>query len=326
MLARLRLLKGATALLYFGPLFAGLSGFGWEHAPFYVAIFVLWLIILRPEQWPATPSEWLTAQGWVVVLTQVLSQIVLVALLFATGRGVGGIAGFLTVVNPVVPLVISFLAIPLCGALWNARQAAAAGVFLDDEAEQAYVPSAAADAAAAIIPLLNLPENAPAAEVGQLVDTVMYATNGAALRLNALTAALRRPDRSHAALRRAIVIWASEPEVVAPGLVPDAVSSAFSIAQGNPDLLYFLVPRALALIGAFPTRASGFPTPSLLRQMKADGLVGGPENDLPAHLRDDLGDGLIALAHAIETARAELRPAVDPARRDFPAHPQPHHV
>jgi hypothetical protein len=319
---RLRLLKGATALLYFGPLLAGLSGFGWDYVPFFVAIFVLWLIILRPEQWPGSVAEWRAVQAWGASLTIVLSQVLLVAVLFGLGRGIGGIAGFLTVLNPLLPLAISFVAIPLCRSLWDARRAADEGIYLDDEAEQAQVPRAAADAAAAVVPLLNLPDDAPEPGVSALVGDTLFSA-GAALRLNALTATLKRPDRSHAALRRALVVWASEPEIVAHGSVPDAMSNAFSITDGNPDLLRVLVPRAMALIGAFPDRASGFPAPALIRQMAADGLTGGPMNDLPAHLRDDLRDGLIALARAIEATLTDLRPAADPEPRDAPAQVQP---
>jgi hypothetical protein len=315
MLARLRFLKGATALLYFGPLLAGLSGFGWAQIPYFVAIFVLWLVIVRPEQWPETLSEWLTPRAIVAALTQVLSQILLVTILFAVGRGIGGVAGFLPILNASAPLAMSFFAIPLSRTFWDSRKAAEVGVFLDEEAEQAQTPRAAAHAALAIVPLLNLPDDVPAAEVNSQVTDVMFAT-GAALRLNALTASLRRTSRSHAALRRALVTWATEPEVVASGLVPDAVSNAFSIANGNPDLLRLLVPRALALINAFPNRAPGFPAPDLIRQTAAGDLDGGPMTNVPAHLLDDLRGGMGVLAQAIERAQTEQRPAAtDPARR-----------
>ena len=92
MLTRMRLVKGATALLYVGPLIAGLGGFGWTMTLPFTAIFVVWLMILRPEQWPASPEEWLTAPAWLAALAQVLSQIVLVAILFGVGRGLGGLA------------------------------------------------------------------------------------------------------------------------------------------------------------------------------------------------------------------------------------------
>lgn len=295
---RMRLVKGAAALLYIGPLLAGLSGFGWGMVASFTAIFVVWLMVLRPEQWPSTPAEWLTAQAWLAALAQVLSQVLLVAVLFAIGRGLGGLAdiGALTV-DPMLPLTVSFLAIPLCRMLWDAREAASQGYFLDEDAELAHSDSAAGAAAVAIIPLLNLPDSASDdTVVAAVAETLDVPT--ADLRLNALTAALTNPSRSHAALRRALVFWATEPEIVAPGLVAESMANAFDIAQGNLDLLRVYVPRAMALIGAFPNRASDFPAPQDLRKV-AENL---PASDLPDHLQEDLRDGLRALARAVETA------------------------
>ena len=298
MLTRMRLLKGAAALLYIGPLIAGLCGFGWDMVASFTAIFVVWLMILRPEQWPSTPAEWLTTRAWLAALAQVLSQVVLVGVLFGIGRGLGGLAdiGPLSV-NPILPLAISFLAIPLCRMLWDAREAASQGYFLDEEAEAAHAENAAGDAVTAIIPLLNLPDTAPDAKVVAAVAQALDVVT-ADLRLNALTAALAHPDRSHATLRRALVLWATEPEIVAPGQVAGSMDNAFSIAGGNLDLLRLYVPRAMALIGAFPNRASDFPDPQRLRQV-AENL---PESDLPGHVQADLSDGLRALARAVEAA------------------------
>ncbi|WP_137109534.1 hypothetical protein [Rhodobacter sp. SY28-1] len=313
----MRLVKGATALLYIGPLIAGLCGFGWSMVAPFTAIFVVWLMVLRPEQWPASPEEWLSGSAWLAALAQVLSQIVLVAVLFGIGRGLGGLADIgLVSVNPVLPLSVSFIAIPLCRMLWDSHEAASLGYFLDDEAETAYGQSAAGDAARAIIPLLNLPDSAPDTQVSTAVaDTLAVVT--ADLRLDALCAALAKPDRSHAALRRALVLWATEPEIVAPGLIPEGMAKAFTIANGNPDVLRLYVPRAVALLAAFPNRATDFPTPQDLRDAAEADL--DPGQDLPAHLQADLRDGLHALARSIENALSSgaapvARPAVDAVR------------
>jgi hypothetical protein len=295
---RMRLVKGAAALLYLGPLLAGLCGFGWGMVASFTAIFVVWLMVLRPEQWPASPSEWLSSQALLAAFAQVLSQILLVAVLFAIGRGLGGLADIGAVtVDPLLPLSISFLAIPVCRMLWDAREAASQGYFLDDEAEAAHSDNAVGTAALSVIPLLNLPDTAPDDSVVAAVAETLDVP-AADLRLNALTAALANPSRSHAALRRALVFWATEPEIVAPGTVPDSMTNAFDIATGNLDLLRLYVPRAMALIGAFPNRASAFPDPLRLRAL-ADDL---PASDLPNHLQEDLRDGLRALARAVETA------------------------
>lgn len=295
---RMRLVKGAAALLYIGPLIAGLCGFGWGMVASFAAIFVVWLMVLRPEQWPASPSEWVTARAWLAALAQVLSQVLLVAILFGIGRGLGGLADIGALdVDPLLPLSISFLAIPLCRMLWDSREAASQGYFLDEEAELAHSDNAAGAAATAIIPLLNLPDTAPDDKVVAAVAETLDVP-AADLRLNALTAALAHPSRSHAALRRALVFWATEPEIVAPGYVAESMANAFDIANGNLDLLRLYVPRAMALIGAFPNRASDFPAPQRLRLVAED----LPPSDLPAHLQADLRDGLRALARAVETA------------------------
>jgi hypothetical protein len=302
MLTRLRLLKAATALLYVGPLFAGISGLGWGMVAPFVAIFIVWLMVLRPEQWPATPQEWLTLPAWGAAFAQVLSQVLLVTVLLAVGRGLGALASFVPVVNPIFPLALSFLAIPLCRILWDSREAANQGVFLDEEAEIAQAPRAAAEAAAAIIPLLNLPDSAPDAEV--MSKTAISLSGLAAdLRLEALAAALSRPSRSHAALRRALVLWCSEPEVVAPARVSNVMARGFVLADGNPDLLRLYVPRAIALIAAFPDRVAEFPDPKDVRDVSTSGLAAHGDSDLPEHLRADLCDGLVALAQALERAR-----------------------
>ena len=304
----MRLVKGIAALLYIGPLLAGLGGFGWSMVFSFTAIFVVWLMVLRPEQWPATPAEWLTAQAWLAALAQVLSQLLLVGVLFAIGRGLGGLADIGTVdLDPLLPLSVSFLAIPLCRMLWDAREAASQGYFLDDEAEAAHSGNAAGVAASAIIPLLNLPDTAPDTTATTAVAEALDVP-AADLRLNALTAALANPSRSHEALRRALVFWATEPEIVAPGQVAESMANAFAIANGNLDLLRLYVPRAMALISAFPTRASDFPAPDRLHAVAAN----LPASDLPAHVQADLSDGLRALARSVEAALGPRTMSVAP--------------
>lgn len=303
---RVRLLRGATALLYIGPMFAGISGMSFGVLIPFVAIFLVWLLVLRPEQWPETPEEWLTFGALGAVLTQMLSQVLLVCVLLGIGRGMGAMAGFVPLINPLFPLAVSFMAIPLCRVLWDARAAAEQGVFLDDEAAFAEAPRALALAGSAIVPLLNLPDNTPDSEVGAAVSQALSVT-GASLRLDALVAALARPNRSHAALRRALVLWASEPEVVSAGWVQSGMANAFSITAGNGDLLRLYVPRALALIAAFPDKVADFPSAAQLRRAAAD-AGSDPASDLPAHLRADLRDGLSALARAVEHAEIDKSP------------------
>ena len=116
---RRRFMMVANALLYFGPLLAGLGGFGWGFVPVFTAIFVLWLIILQPFEFPINKSEWLSLDAWVAVSARAAVQLLLVVLLFGVGRGIGGILGAMTGFPILLPVAISFLSIPLARMIWD---------------------------------------------------------------------------------------------------------------------------------------------------------------------------------------------------------------
>ena len=116
---RRRFMMAANALLYSGPLLAGLGGFGWGLIPVFTAIFVLWLIILQPFEFPINKAEWLTAGAWVAVAARAAVQLLLVVALFAVGRGIGGILGAMTGFSNVLPVALSFLSIPLARMIWD---------------------------------------------------------------------------------------------------------------------------------------------------------------------------------------------------------------
>jgi hypothetical protein len=107
-----RLMMAATALLYMGPLLAGLGGYGWTMVPAFAGIFTLWQIILRPQKWPA-PYELDRADAWLAVAAQVALQTLLVVICFGIGRGIGGAAGSLPMYSPLIPVGVSFLSIAI---------------------------------------------------------------------------------------------------------------------------------------------------------------------------------------------------------------------
>lgn len=116
---RLRLRMAVHAMLYLGPLLAGLSGYGWAVVPVFAAIFLLWLFILRPQLWPQTFAGWLTSKALVALATQIALQTLVVAWCFAIGRGLGGALGVTPSFPPMLPVAVSFLSIPLARILLN---------------------------------------------------------------------------------------------------------------------------------------------------------------------------------------------------------------
>ena len=117
----LTLFRGATALLYLGPLFAGIAGFGWDLVPAFLTIFLMYLFVVRRSLFPRKSGDW-TDMGLVIpLLTQTLVQLLLIVLCFAIGRGLGGVVGALPAFSPLWTLAVSFLSVPLCR--WLAIQA-----------------------------------------------------------------------------------------------------------------------------------------------------------------------------------------------------------
>ena len=111
MLNRITLLRIATALLYMGPLLAGLSGAGWAIVPIFAALFLLWLIFLRPEL-SATPD-------WLPRLQLILVQTLLVTVFFGIGRGIGGVTGFPLAMPIWMTVLVSVAAILLGRVIHN---------------------------------------------------------------------------------------------------------------------------------------------------------------------------------------------------------------
>lgn len=304
MAMRARLLRAANALLYFGPLLAGLGGFGWAMLPPFVSIFVFWLLLLRPHQWPQSGRDWLTSRALLSVLTQILAQTLLVAVLFGIGRGIGGVAGHLPNMHPFLPLAVSFLALPVSRVLWNGEKAMARGVTLDQVLKPGPVlprqqPHIRADEA--ILPLLALADDAPLNEVGPELDDVMDEAD-AWDRLDRIADALEAAPARHATLREALVIWATEPEHFAANAAPTAMRAAFRAAGRDQAVLRMLLPRAAALARLMPERKAQFPDRIVLEALAQGGL--------PGQLAADHAALMGALGHRAARGRGKSRPTI----------------
>ena len=107
---RVRVLQGAAALLYLGPLLAGLAGFGWSVVPVFEAIFLLWLVILRPQEWPASVADWQRPEAFVGLAARGAVQLLLVTICFGIGWGIGGVTGVHPVMSVLLPIGLCTLA------------------------------------------------------------------------------------------------------------------------------------------------------------------------------------------------------------------------
>ncbi len=307
-----RALQLATVILYMGPLLGGLAGFGWGLVPPFLSIFVLWLVLLRPQQWPQTPREWATPRALLAVLSLVLSQIVLVAALFGAGRGIGGVLGTLPLFHPLLPVAVSFLAIPLLRLVWDTDRALAEGLSVDELLYPRSGPPRSRpvvvtdDAEAAVAPLLEL--DAGAARPGDLraaLDDLLDAGDGWA-RLEALSTALASaPTARHAALRTALILWATDPAGEGAATMPGALRAAFAAAGGDDALLRRLLPRAQTMLSGRSVREDSFPDPAVIEDMARRDVA------------PDVAEALLRLARGLGAAAAsKVRgPVLSPVRR-----------
>lgn len=201
---RWRLLQGANALLYFGPLLAGLGGYGWAVAPVFAAIFVLWLIILRPREWPRRMTDALRPNTLVSMASRIVSQMLLVALLFAIGRGIGGVFDLVKPFHVMLPIGVSFLSIPLARMIWDPWTEGAAKAMQPMPGVPAAVAPSEEDLAAAeamVAAFSEVPEDATDAQLRMHLKAMASHLAPGALHA-ALTAAARDKNASPV-LRRA---------------------------------------------------------------------------------------------------------------------------
>lgn len=303
MKTKLRLLMGATALLYLGPLLAGLGGFGWAVVPVFTLIFVLWLIVLRPHQWPRRPADW-TAQVAVVAVTQALVQVLLVAVCFGIGRGIGGVLEFLPPFPVMLPVAVSFLSIPLSRLVWDPWKAAELDQFLDDAIRQISNPADRPsnpewldDATARI---LALPPDTSDAEAEAAINSLKEMNYPV---MDALLEALDKGGPAARAGRRGLILWSTDPARVLAQKGRELPEDGFSVTWLDPELTWLFLRRAHPLIVAHPALWADFPSsrdlhfamddsndPALNAALRA--MADAVEQATPEHLRDDDSDSV----------------------------------
>jgi hypothetical protein len=136
MINRTWLYVAATLLLYAGPVLAGIAGLPWDVAPVFAAIFLLWLVVLRPQMWPRTLADWLTPSALAAFVARALVQVLLVLACMAIGRSIGGLFDPPPASPRAVALGLSLASVPLCRLIWDPVKAQQMEALLDDALNQ----------------------------------------------------------------------------------------------------------------------------------------------------------------------------------------------
>jgi hypothetical protein len=110
-----------TGLLYFGPMLAGLAGYGWAVVPYFIAVFMIWQVLRSPKLWPRSVTDWKSAPVLINLTSRLMVQAGLVIFCFVIARGIGGVTNILPPLLIGTPLGISLLALPFSRLLHPAK-------------------------------------------------------------------------------------------------------------------------------------------------------------------------------------------------------------
>jgi hypothetical protein len=265
--SRMKMLMGATALLYIGPLMGGLGGYGWAIVPVFLALFLLWLYILRPQLWPRNFHEWTQYQAWVTFGTTAATQLLLVAMLFGVGRGIGGTLGITLPLGPMLPISISFLAIPLARLFWDASKHTDIHDVIDIGHPHAQQPipattdPALTTARAMIAPLSDLPDDTPPQVIAQHLTALIPHTQSPALR-----AALLERHRAFTASRAetlALILHSTDADLI-NDIPNDGPTIALQLLPDDPELIALFASRLADALAQDPEIWGKCPSTDLL--------------------------------------------------------------
>lgn len=268
---RMRWLMGATALLYIGPLMAGLGGYGWPLVPVFLVLFLLWQFILRPQQWPRHFHDWMQYQAWATLGSNAALQLLFVALLFGVGRGIGGALGFVPPYSEMLPISISFLSIPLARLIWDPWKVNEINGFLDHVIDQIADPGNPIEASALntarrlVAPLADLPDDTTPATVAQHLLALSAHAEPAHIR-----SALFERVRAGAARAEiiALILHSTDPALITK-LPGDGPTLALALLPEDPELIGLFATRLAAAMPQDPEIWGKSPSTDLLSELVA---------------------------------------------------------
>lgn len=268
---RMRWLMGATALLYIGPLMAGLGGYGWPLVPVFTVLFLLWQFILRPQHWPRQFHDWTQYQAWATLFSNAAIQLLFVTLLFGVGRGIGGALGFIPPYSEMLPIAISFLSIPLARMIWDPWKVNEINGFLDNAIDQIAHPgnpverSALNTARRMTAPLAALPDDTSPATVAQHLLALSAHAEPAHIRTALFERARAGASRAEII---ALILHSTDPALIAqvPG---DGPTLALALLPEDPELIAIFANRLVEALPQDPEIWGKSPSTDLLGGMVA---------------------------------------------------------
>jgi hypothetical protein len=254
---------------------------------------VLWLFIMRPADWPRDHAAWEKSDTWVRAAAQSAVQALLVAFSMAVGSGMAGIAGVALPLPVMVPVVISFMAIPISRLIWDPTDETRFGGLVNEALGKIGVPVGLSDEAEIELadeltaPLSKLPDSTKPAVVENHLKAMAGHVSAKAL-LKSLTSQIKAPDVP-VATKVAFILRVTDPALVLKDQPVPAPAQAFALAKGDTALMELFLQRSLPVMRQHKTLWSSFP--------QAEDIVSATGE------HSDLAGPLLELADLIEKAK-----------------------
>ncbi|MGP3698344.1 hypothetical protein [Rhodobacter sp. NSM] len=261
---QLRLSLLFTALLYLGPLFAGIGRHPWPVVPGFVALFVMWTMVMRPAQWPRDLAGWKKPEALLRVAATVAMQILLVVVLHAIGRGIGALLPEAASIPVSMPLTVALLSIPFSRLTLEPEKLAFLRGHLDEVPDDLAVELESQRADRLVAPFLRLPDDTDEVELMKRLVALAPSLTSAAL-LDALDRALRNTGGPCLAARRALILQATSVAAADTCAGRAEPVRALRVAEGHRNLLHLLTMRLQDLLRQRPQVEDDCPTITALR-------------------------------------------------------------
>lgn len=277
---RLRLYLVTTALLYLGPVLSGWGGAPIAAWPVFAGIFLIWAVIMRPDDWPRSADAARAGRAAMSIL--------LLAALALACLALGWLLAAL--VAPPIPLgawpgvLLALIAVPLSRLVMSPTKAKALDGVLTDAIAQIRVVEAGGPAANLTTdPTAEMRRRAAVAEVMAVIDFVPdtppdriasvmaeLVTRFGPRRLIDGFATQHGSGRMNAAQRRALVMLATDPAQQAAMSGMDAQMLAFRACMADAALLQLFASRYATLLDAFPKLLPDGPSNRSLRDAEQE--------------------------------------------------------
>ena len=270
---RLRLLRLLTGILYFGPLTAGVMGQGWAMIPVFVCVFVGWSVLAHPQMWPQSAEDVAQHEAVVALASLVATQAMLVVVLFAMGRGIGGVLGLKPALPYYMPLALSFLAVPLARLLRSRAAGPLQAGFVavtpglgavrvaDDELGDG-------GAGAMLAHLMALGDGVAEDVVQQHLSAIAAHVDPVLIRQHLGDAVAGR--RASRVAAKALIVHATDPAISDLLAGTGYPGQAFAAAGRDADLLTLFARRCMMALEDEPELASDCPDVAALRRAAAE--------------------------------------------------------